>query len=47
MELTSEIAWVLGGLFVFIFVVFIALAIAFPEFFGIQGKVAKKVEGED
>jgi uncharacterized membrane protein (DUF485 family) len=37
-----EIIWILAGLFIFVTIVFIALAVFFPEWVGITGKVARK-----
>lgn len=39
-----EIAWLLGGLFVFVTLVFLVIAVALPEWVGITGKVAKEFE---
>ncbi len=39
-----EIAWMLGLLFVFVTGVFIVIALMFPEWVGITGKVAKEFE---
>jgi hypothetical protein len=39
-----EIGWLLGGLFFFVTLVFIVIAVAFPEWVGITGKVAKDFE---
>lgn len=38
--------WILGGLFVFVSLVFIVIAFVFPEAVGITGKIAKKIEEE-
>lgn len=39
-----EIAWMLGILFVASTVVFMAIALLYPEWVGITGKVAKEFE---
>jgi hypothetical protein len=38
--------WILGGVFVVTTLIFIALAVLFPEFVGIQGKLAEKIEAD-
>ena len=37
-----EIIFILAGLFAFVTIVFMALAVFFPEWVGITGKVAKQ-----
>lgn len=39
-----EIGWIMGGFFVFMTIVYIAIALLAPEWVGIQGKVAKEIE---
>jgi len=39
-----EIGWILGGLFSIVTLVFIAIALMAPEWVGIQGRVARKIE---
>ena len=39
-----EIAWVLGGLFLFCTIGFVAIAFFLPELVGIQGKKAREIE---
>jgi hypothetical protein len=39
-----EIVWILTGFFIFVTLVFIAIAFFFPEWVGIQGKVAEEFE---
>ena len=39
-----EIAWILTGLFIFVAIVFGALVVMAPEWVGIQGKMARKIE---
>jgi|JI6StandDraft_1071083.scaffolds.fasta_scaffold338390_1 hypothetical protein len=39
-----EIAFVLGGLFLFCTIGFVAVALFVPELVGIQGKKAKEIE---
>ena len=36
--------WIMGGFMVFCIVVFLAIAVLFPEWVGIQGKLARKIE---
>lgn len=39
-----EIFWILVGLFAFMTLAFLAIALLFPELVGITGKVAKKIQ---
>jgi len=39
-----EIGWILGGLFVFLTIGYVAIALFFPELVGIQGKAAREIE---
>ena len=39
-----EIGWMLGGLFVFIMILFMVIAVMAPELVGIGGKVAREIE---
>lgn len=39
-----DIAWIMGGFFIFLTLVYVVLAIFIPELVGIQGKVARKIE---
>lgn len=39
-----EVLWILGGIFTVTTFVFIAIAIFFPEWVGITGQVAKRIE---
>lgn len=41
-----EFAFILAAFFVLVFVVFIAIAFFYPEWVGIQGKVAKQYESD-
>lgn len=41
-----EILIVLGGLFSFVTILFIAIAVFYPEWVGITGNVAKTIEAE-
>jgi hypothetical protein len=41
-----EIAWILGGLFIFVTLVFVAIAFFLPEWVGITGKKAKEIMKE-
>ena len=44
LEDSLEIGWIMGGFFVFMTIVYIAIALLAPEWVGIQGKVAKEIE---
>ena len=39
-----ELIWLMFGLFTFVTIVFIVLAFAFPEWFGITGKKALEIQ---
>lgn len=39
-----EVLWILGGIFTVTTFVFVAIAIFFPEWVGITGRVAKRIE---
>lgn len=39
-----ELIWILLGLFVFMTMAYVAIALFYPEWVGINGKVAKEVE---
>ena len=39
-----ELGFILGGLFVFLIIVFIAVAVFAPEWVGIQGKISQEIE---
>ena len=39
-----EIAWIMGGVFFLMTVVYIALVVFAPEVVGIQGKAAREIE---
>lgn len=39
-----EIVWILVALFIFVTLVFVGFALFFPEWVGIQGKVAQEFE---
>lgn len=39
-----EVLWILGGLFLVTTFVFVAVAVFFPEWVGITGNVAKRIE---
>lgn len=41
-----EIAWIMGGFFAFVTIVFIAIAFFFPEWVGITGDQARKTMAE-
>ncbi len=41
-----DLAWILGGLFVFVTLIFIAFAVFFPEWVGITGKKARQTMKE-
>lgn len=45
-EPEMEMGWVLGGFFVFVTLIYIAVALLAPEWVGIQGRLAKKIEEE-
>ena len=38
-----EIAWIMGGFFIFVLMVFVIVALLLPEWVGITGKKAKDV----
>lgn len=46
-----DLIWIMTGFFLFITIIFVVLAFAFPEWFGITGKKAldiqKHQQGED
>lgn len=39
-----EIYWIMGALFIVVTFVFVVVAVLFPEWVGIQGKVAQEFE---
>lgn len=39
-----EIFWILAGLFIFVTLAFVGVALFFPELVGITGKVAQEIE---
>lgn len=39
-----ELFWLMFGFFIFITILFVVLAIIFPEWFGITGKMALKIQ---
>lgn len=39
-----DLIWIMLGFFVFITIVFVVLALAFPEWFGITGKKALDIQ---
>jgi hypothetical protein len=39
-----DLFWVMLGFFIFITLVFVVLAVAFPEWFGITGKKALEIQ---
>ena len=41
-----EIGWILGGLFVFVTIVFVVIAVFLPEWVGITGKKARQTMKE-
>lgn len=41
-----ELGWILGGLFIFVTLVFMAIALFLPEWVGITGKKAKQTMEE-
>lgn len=41
-----EIIWILGVLFIFVTLVFVTIALLYPEWVGITGSVAKRIEAE-
>lgn len=41
-----EIFWILGGLFVFVTIIFLAIAVFLPEWVGITGKKARQTMKE-
>lgn len=41
---TMELFWLMFGFFIFITILFVVLAIIFPEWFGITGKMALKIQ---
>ena len=46
MEDEMELGWILGGLFVFVTLIFVAIAIFLPEWVGITGKKALETKKE-
>lgn len=44
--LVMELGWILGGLFIFVTLVFMAIALFLPEWVGITGKKAKQTMEE-
>lgn len=43
---TVEIGWIMAGFFVFVSMVFVAVALFLPEWVGITGKKAKDIMAE-
>jgi hypothetical protein len=41
-----ELAWILGGIFVFVTLIFIAICFFLPEWVGITGKKAREIMSE-